>query len=138
LHSTIGALLIVAPAVACGPIPEFALGKRALRSECHLIEKFTGCNLKSGAKTYRRKTMKHIIFAIGFSLFACSAAMAQEPTCTAKAIGSDGKPLAGAAKTSFLTKCKREACEPKAIGKDGKPLAGAAKASFLKKCEASA
>jgi hypothetical protein len=30
------------------------------------------------------------------------------------------------------------ACEAKAVGKDGKPLAGAAKASFMKKCEADA
>lgn len=28
-----------------------------------------------------------------------------------------------------------EACAAKAIGKDGRPLAGAAKASFMKKCE---
>ena len=27
-------------------------------------------------------------------------------------------------------------CSAKAIGKDGKPLAGAAKTSFMKKCEA--
>ena len=41
----------------------------------------------------------------------------------------------GAAKTSFLTKCKREACEPKAVDKNGKALTGAAKKSFLQKCE---
>lgn len=29
-------------------------------------------------------------------------------------------------------------CAEKAIGKNGKPLAGAAKASFMKKCEADA
>lgn len=29
-------------------------------------------------------------------------------------------------------------CDAKAVGKDGKPLAGAAKASFLKKCVADA
>jgi hypothetical protein len=52
-----------------------------------------------------------------------------------KAVGKDGKPLAGAAKTSFLTKCKREACAPKAVGSDGKPLKGAAKNSFMAKCE---
>jgi hypothetical protein len=46
-----------------------------------------------------------------------------------------GKPLAGAAKTSFLAKCKREACAPKAVGSDGKPLKGAAKNSFMAKCE---
>ena len=30
----------------------------------------------------------------------------------------------------------QESCETKAVGKDGKPLAGAAKTSFMKKCEA--
>jgi hypothetical protein len=49
-----------------------------------------------------------------------------------KAIGKDGRPLAGAAQKSFLTKCAKDTCEPKAIDKNGKPLAGAAKASFLK------
>jgi hypothetical protein len=29
-------------------------------------------------------------------------------------------------------------CEAKAVSKDGKPLAGAAKNSFMKKCEADA
>ena len=46
-----------------------------------------------------------------------------------------GRPLAGAALNSFMTKCARETCEPKAIGKDGRPLAGAAKTSFMKKCQ---
>jgi len=63
--------------------------------------------------------------------------------CEAKAVGKDGKPLAGAAKTSFMKKCEKEAgggasCEAKAVSKDGKPLAGAAKTSFMKKCEADA
>jgi hypothetical protein len=48
---------------------------------------------------------------------------------------SDGRELEGAARTSFLAKCEREACEPKAIGSDGKPLRGAAKTSFMAKCE---
>jgi hypothetical protein len=51
------------------------------------------------------------------------------------AVSKDGKPLAGAAKTSFLKKCKADACEPKAVDKNDKALAGAAKTSFLKKCE---
>jgi hypothetical protein len=54
------------------------------------------------------------------------------------AIGKDGKPLAGAALNSFMTKCTRDACEPKAVGTDGKPLAGAAKTSFMKKCQSEA
>src|SRR5690242_19741567 len=48
-----------------------------------------------------------------------------ESACHSQAIGKSGKPLAGAALNSFMTKCTREACEPKAIGKDGRPLAGA-------------
>jgi hypothetical protein len=59
--------------------------------------------------------MKRIALAATISLFAVSAAMAQDATCAAKAVGSDGKPLAGAAKTSFLTKCKQDACAPKAV-----------------------
>jgi hypothetical protein len=56
-------------------------------------------------------------------------------SCETMAVSKDGKPLAGAAKTSFLKKCKADACEPKAVDKNGKALAGAAKDSFLKKCE---
>ena len=80
--------------------------------------------------------MKALIVGVVVSMFAFGTAMAQ--TCESKAVGSDGKPLAGAAKNSFLKKCKADACEPKAVGSDGKPLVGAAKASFLKKCEAGA
>ena len=78
--------------------------------------------------------MKRIAFAALITAFAISAALAQE-SCESKAVGKDGKPLAGAAKTSFLAKCKREACTPKAVGSDGKPLKGAAKNSFIAKCE---
>ena len=81
--------------------------------------------------------MKHLILAITVSLFAIGSAFADD-TCESKAVGKDGKALAGAAKTSFMKKCKTDACEGKAVSADGKPLAGAAKASFLKKCEADA
>jgi hypothetical protein len=50
-------------------------------------------------------------------------------------VDKNGQALAGAAKDSFLQKCKRDACEPKAVGKNGKKLAGAAKTSFMQKCE---
>ena len=53
-------------------------------------------------------------------------------------LGKDGKPLAGAAKTSFMKKCTTDACETKAVGSDGKKLAGAAKTSFMKKCQSGA
>ena len=58
--------------------------------------------------------------------------------CEAKALDKNGKPLAGAAKNSFVKKCEKEsggACAAKALDKNGKPLAGAAKNSFVKKCE---
>jgi hypothetical protein len=66
--------------------------------------------------------------------FAVGSAMAQE-SCESKAMGKDGKPLAGAAKTSFMKKCMAESCAAKAVSADGKPLAGAAKTSFMTKCE---
>jgi hypothetical protein len=81
--------------------------------------------------------MRNFALAIAISALALSPALAQE-TCQSKAIGKDGKPLAGAALKSFMTKCTKDACEPKAVDKNGKPLAGAAKASFMKKCETEA
>lgn len=82
--------------------------------------------------------MKRLFIAALLSVFAMSSAMAQEASCESKAVGKEGKPLTGAAKTSFIKKCKKDACEPKAVGADGKKLSGAAKASFMKKCEAGA
>ena len=72
-------------------------------------------------------------------LFATSA-FAANADCEAKA---SAKKLAGAAKTSFVKKCEKDAasgagsatCEAKAVDKNGKPLAGAAKTSSMKKCE---
>jgi hypothetical protein len=89
------------------------------------------------------------MFAVGMAHAQASATTAAPASamggCEAKAIGKNGKPLAGAAKTSFMKKCQAEAmksakaaCETKAVGSNGKPLAGAAKASFVKKCEADA
>jgi len=76
--------------------------------------------------------MKRLILAALITAFAAGSAMAQ--SCETKAVGKDGKPLGGAAKTSFVTKCKTDTCTPKAVSKDGKPLAGAAKDAFMKKC----
>ena len=50
--------------------------------------------------------MKRILIAILISGFATGAALAQ--TCESKAVGKDGKPLAGAAKTSVMQKCEKE------------------------------
>jgi opacity protein-like surface antigen len=78
--------------------------------------------------------MKRIFLAAVVATFAMGSAFAQE-TCETKAVGKDGKALAGAAKTSFMKKCMADSCATKAVGSDGKKLAGAAKNSFMKKCE---
>ncbi len=80
--------------------------------------------------------MKRILLAALISTFAMGGAMAA--TCESQAVSKEGKPLAGAAKTSFVKKCKADACAGKAVSKDGKPLSGAAKASVMKKCETDA
>jgi hypothetical protein len=80
--------------------------------------------------------MKRLLLVLAIASLSMGAALAQ--TCESKAIDKNGKALTGAAKTSFLTKCKREACTAKAVDKNGKALSGAAKNSFLKKCEGEA
>jgi opacity protein-like surface antigen len=79
--------------------------------------------------------MKKLFLVAVLATFAAGSAFAED-SCDSKAMGKDGKPLAGAAKTSFMKKCMTESCETKAVGSDGKKLAGAAKSSFMKKCEA--
>jgi len=78
--------------------------------------------------------MKRIFLAAIIATFAAGSAFAQD-TCETKAVGKDGKPLAGAAKTSFMKKCMADSCATKAVSSEGKPLAGAAKNSFMTKCE---
>ena len=78
--------------------------------------------------------IRAVFLAAMIATFAAGTAMAQE-TCESKAVGKDGKALAGAAKTSFMKKCMADQCATKAVSSEGKPLAGAAKTSFMKKCE---
>ena len=111
--------------------------------------------------------MRKSLMGIAVSLLAFNVAFAQAPTksvpadtkaasapvassggsCADRAIGKNGKSLAGAAKTSFMKKCEADSkggpvadsgCAAKAMSKNGKPLAGEAKTSFMKKCEADA
>src|SRR5215471_1385607 len=87
------------------------------------------------------KAMREIPLAVLVIVFALAgtfgSAVAQD-SCRGKAIGKDGRPLAGAALNSFLAKCTKDACEPKAVDKNGKKLSGAAKDSFMKKCQSEA
>ena len=71
--------------------------------------------------------MNKILLAL--SLLLCTAALADTPAgagpaaadCEAKAIDKNGKPLAGAAKASFVKKCEKDAA-PKPAATD-KPAA---------------
>ena len=78
--------------------------------------------------------IRSVFIAAVLATFAVGSAMAQE-SCESKAMGKDGKPLAGAAKTSFMKKCMHDSCAAKAVSADGKPLSGAAKNSSIAKCE---
>jgi len=51
--------------------------------------------------------MRRIILAALITCFAVGTAAAQ--SCDSKALSADGKPLHGAAKMSFVRKCKRDA-----------------------------
>lgn len=83
-------------------------------------------------------------YLLAATLFCALPVFAQSSTpagCEAKAVSKEGKPLAGAAKNSFMKKCLAESkatCETQAVDKNGKKLAGAAKNSFMKKCEGTA
>ena len=81
--------------------------------------------------------IRKVLLAAVLATFAVGSAMADD-SCDSKAMGKDGKPLAGAAKTSFMKKCMADSCATKAVSSDGKPLSGAAKNSFMKKCESGA
>ncbi|HVW39060.1 MAG TPA: hypothetical protein VHB99_17215 [Pirellulales bacterium] len=80
--------------------------------------------------------MKQVILAVVMATFTIGSAMAQ--SCESKAVDKNHKPLVGAAKTSFIKKCKQDTCEKQAVDKNNKPLVGAAKTSFMKKCESGA
>ena len=51
--------------------------------------------------------MKRTILAAVITFFAVGTAMAQ--SCESKAVSAEGKPLHGAAKNSFMAKCKKSA-----------------------------
>jgi hypothetical protein len=118
---------------------------RNCRAQIETVEDDTDTRATPGGKAANTEEdeMKRFMIAVAVSAFAVSAAIgpaagqgAPVPgTCEAKAVTKDGKPLAGAARTSFLTKCKRDMCAPKAVDSNGKALKGAAKNSFMAKCE---
>jgi hypothetical protein len=89
-------------------------------------------------KTYERRRergmMKPVFLAVLVLFLNFGPAFAQG-ACESKAVSKLGKPLAGAAKASFIKKCKRDSCQSQAVDRNGRRLAGAAKKSFMQKCE---
>jgi hypothetical protein len=79
--------------------------------------------------------MKSFLVAMAITLFTSTAAFAANPSCEAQAAE---KKLAGAAKSSFIKKCDKDATEAATTActtqATEKKLAGAAKSSFMKKC----
>ncbi len=83
--------------------------------------------------------MQKLLIALTAALSLSAFAQAPVSTCEAQA---GEKKLAGAAKTSFMKKCERDAAAAPDVAKATcektaaeKKLAGAAKNSFVKKCE---
>lgn len=71
------------------------------------------------------------VLLTSFTLSTTSFAQTPAPSCNASA---QEKKLAGAAKTSFLKKCEREATEKCEAAATERKLAGAAKNSNVNKC----
>ena len=74
--------------------------------------------------------MTRILLACVLALYALGA-NAADPSCTSRATE---KKLAGAAKTSFMNKCERDAKATCEAAAGEKKLAGAAKTSLTNKC----
>jgi hypothetical protein len=81
--------------------------------------------------------MTKIALALAAMCLICAPAQAQTGTCKLEASNHKPNPLAGAALTSFMQKCEKDAtasCEKEAADHKPNPLAGAAKTSFVTKC----
>ena len=78
-----------------------------------------------------KRAMLICVVAVVIAGTAVSAAFADGASCTATAAD---KKLAGAAKTSFMTKCQKDAQARCDAAATDKKLAGAARTSFTKKC----
>jgi hypothetical protein len=145
-HETGVDISVIAPAnlqaavAPCRAIVMPALRPIHYQEETTAMSKLIACALSS-------LIAASVLFAQVATAATAAAPAAAASDCASKAIDKNGKPLAGAAKSSFMKKCEADAkggaaagsgCAEKAVGKNGKPLAGAAKASFMKKCEADA
>jgi hypothetical protein len=93
--------------------------------------KLSGTMIPEG--NLREATMHNLTIAIvvAAAMAASVAAASADESCKAQAAD---KKLAGAALTSFMTKCEKDATAACDIQAADKKLSGAAKDSFTKKC----
>jgi hypothetical protein len=94
------------------------------------LNEFRPSSLCSEARRQPMRTLLGISVLIAGCIISLATASADE-SCKAQAAD---KKLAGAAQTSFMTKCEKDAktaCDAQAVDKK---LSGAAKDSFTKKC----
>lgn len=91
------------------------------------FERFKGGPLTGVSVRQREEFMKTIVLAVSLSLMASSAFASCKSDAAAKK-------LAGAALTSFMTKCEKDATATCEVDSTSKKLAGAAKTSHMKKC----
>jgi len=75
--------------------------------------------------------VRKFLLAAAFALAATTGANA---TCKTDAMSKDGKPLAGAALKSFMTKCEKDAKAKCALESKDQKLKGAAANSHTTKC----
>ena len=82
--------------------------------------------------------MKRIAMALAVCLIAAAPAYLRSTpafaTCKSDAVGKDGRPLAGAALKSHMTKCESDAKAACEADSKAKNLAGAALKSHMTKC----
>lgn len=100
------ALTLIAAALTLGTQASFAASEAQKAQQ----EKMKGCNAEAKAKDMKGDARKEF-------MKGC---------------------LSGGGKADEAKPAPNAQCEEKAMGKNGKPLAGAAKATFMKKCEADA
>jgi hypothetical protein len=87
-------------------------------------------DVNAPARDYEHRRERPVFLAVLVLFLNFGPAFAQG-VCESKAVSKLGKPLGGAAKASFIKKCKRDACESQAVDRNGRRLAGAAKKSFI-------
>ena len=76
--------------------------------------------------TYRSVSDPEKLAATRSLRFPCNTISRRITSSRSSSAVAYGKPLYGAAKMSFVKKCKRDACGSKAVSAKGKPFYGAA------------